>query len=67
MSDDGKRRRGGMSSYVNGGASKLVSAPRDFDDVGLVGGWSREQLVEMDARFCAAVERAIRRGLERPQ
>jgi hypothetical protein len=29
------------------------------------GCWSREQLVRMDAKFVAAMERAIKRGLER--
>src|SRR6516225_1872025 len=30
------------------------------------GGWPRAALMRMDARFCAAMERAIARGLERP-
>jgi len=30
----------------------------------LQGGWPREQLLEMDARFAAALERAFARGLE---
>ena len=29
--------------------------------------YSREELVRMDARFVAAIEAAIARGLERPQ
>jgi hypothetical protein len=29
------------------------------------GGWSREQLLDMDSRFAAALERAFELGLER--
>ena len=58
------QNRGQKSRYLNGSASLLVSrAPIDVDDGG---GWSREQLMQMDADFTAAVERAIARGLESP-
>jgi hypothetical protein len=31
----------------------------------VVGDYSRERLIKMDAKFCAAMERAIAHGLER--
>jgi hypothetical protein len=31
---------------------------------GTIGAWPRPQLVRMDARFCAALERAFKRGKE---
>jgi hypothetical protein len=31
----------------------------------IAGGWTREQLLCMDADFCAAMKHAIKRGLER--
>jgi hypothetical protein len=40
MSDDQRRRPGGMSRYLNGEQSKLIAQPRDFDDAGIVGQWS---------------------------
>ena len=58
------QNRGQKSRYLNGSASLLVSrAPIDVNDGG---GWSREELMRMDADFCAAVERAIAQGLESP-
>jgi hypothetical protein len=62
MSD--QRRQGAASRYLNGGASRLICDPRDCDDIGLVGCWEREKLIEMNERFVAAMERAIERGLE---
>jgi hypothetical protein len=53
-----------MSRYLNGASSKLVSDPRNFDDPGIIGSWSQEQLVTMNDRFVARVEWAFRRGLE---
>jgi hypothetical protein len=45
-------------------ASKL-SMEATMPDDAIVGGWPRERLIEMDADFCAAMTRAIARGLER--
>jgi len=54
--------RGQKSRHLNGGASLLVArAPIESDEIGV---WSREDLIRMDTDFCAAVERAIARGLE---
>jgi len=61
MSDDGKRRRGGASRYLNGGANSLMG-PSEPDDRLLP--YSREQLARMDARFTARLERAFRLGRE---
>ena len=44
--------------------SKLQAAESEPDDE-RVGDYTREALLMMDQRFCAAVERAISRGLER--
>jgi hypothetical protein len=60
------RKRGQASRYLNGSESKLVSNPRDFDDPGIIGLWSREQLICMDADFVAALEKAFRSGRESP-
>jgi hypothetical protein len=50
MSDDSKRRRGGMSRYLNGGENALVRRPpRPRENLEQVGGWSREQLLRMVA------------------
>jgi hypothetical protein len=63
MSD--QRRQGAVSRYLNGGRSKLLTQPRDYDDMHVNGSWTPEQLTRMDAKFTAAMERAIARGLER--
>jgi hypothetical protein len=63
MSDDINQRRGGRRIGVNG-SSKLVLAPRDYDDLNLVGQWPRERLEQMDAAFVARVEWAFRFGRE---
>lgn len=63
MSDHDQRRRGQSSRYLNGGTNALMRAPAQRGDE-LQGGWSREQLMKMDARFVAAVARAIARGKE---
>jgi hypothetical protein len=63
MSDQ-RRRQGAASRYLNGGASRLVSDPRDFDDAGIIGQWTQEQLTRMDADFVAEMERAFRSGKE---
>jgi hypothetical protein len=63
MSDDDKRRRGRPSRYLNGGTNALMRAPSAPGDE-LQGGWTREQLLRMDDRYVAAVEAAIRLGLE---
>jgi hypothetical protein len=66
MSDDQRRRPGGMSRYLNGASSKLVRRPpHPGENLELQGGWSHEQLERMDRKFVAAMERAIARGLER--
>ena len=62
MSDDSKRRRGRPALHQNGG-SLLVRAPSKPGNE-LQGGWTREQLLRMDGDFVAAVEAAIRLGLE---
>ena len=63
MSDDSKRRRGQPSRYLNGGANALTRAPNKPGDE-VHGGWTREQLLRMDAAFVRHVERAFRRGTE---
>jgi hypothetical protein len=57
------RKIGRTSRYVDGGTSKLASGgePEDAQQ----GAWLRKDLLKMDAKFCAAVERAFRLGLER--
>jgi len=57
------RKPGQASRYVGGGASKLASGGEPDD--AQQGGWSRSALLKMDAKFVAAMERAIKRGLER--
>jgi len=60
----GERKRVGQSSrYLNGGQNALMRAPNKPGDE-LQGGWTREQLLRMDDCFVAAVEVAIRLGLE---
>jgi hypothetical protein len=63
MSDDNRRRRGQPSRYLNGGTNALMRAPAQRGDE-LKGGWTREQLIRTDGDFVAAVEAAIRLGLE---
>ena len=48
-----------------GGAALAAAAAEPEPGDELVGNWSRAQLMKMDACFCAALERAIARGLER--
>jgi len=64
---NGERKRVGQSSrYLLGGSNSLMRAPPGRrENLEQNGGWSHEQLMWMDARFVAAVERAIARGLER--
>ena len=57
-----RRRRGRPARHQNGG-SLLVQAPSKPGDE-LQGGWSREQLLRMDDRFVATMERAIAAGQE---
>ena len=59
MSDDGKRPRA-RSRYM---CAAAASEPGDE----IAGGWSRKDLLRMNADFIAAVERAIALGLERAQ
>jgi hypothetical protein len=59
------RKPGQASRYLNGGGSLLARAPTEPDDA-QQGEWPRKKLLKMDAEFCAAMERAISRGLERP-
>ena len=66
MSDDSKRRRGGMSRYLNGGENALVRRPPRPRENLEQGTWTREQLLCMDDRFVVAVEAAFRSGLESP-
>jgi len=59
------RKRGQASRYLNGSENALVARPRHpGEDLEQVGAWSREQLVRMDGDFVAAVEAAIKLGLE---
>jgi hypothetical protein len=53
-----------VTRYGVGSPSKLASEPTMPDD-GRVGDYTRERLLAMDAAFCAAMARAIARGLER--
>jgi hypothetical protein len=57
------RKRGGQSRYLNGSESKLMRPSQPGDE--LQGAWTRKALLEMNARFVAAMEKAIARGLER--
>jgi hypothetical protein len=57
------RKRGQASRYLNGNESKLMRPSQPGDEI--AGGWTREQLLCMDADFCAAMNHAIKRGLER--
>jgi hypothetical protein len=59
-----RRKTGRISFHLEGGGSKLASEPFAPDDV-IAGQWSRERLIKMNARFCAAMVKAIERGLER--
>ena len=54
-----------VTRYTSGKVSKLAEADCPQDGDALAGGWSREALLDMDARFCERMERAIARGLER--
>jgi hypothetical protein len=59
------KRIGQASRYLNGGANALVRRPPNpGENLQQVGEWPRERLLKMDAQFCAAMERAIARGLE---
>jgi len=58
MSDDNKRRRGHGSLYLHGSENSLVRRPpHPGENLEQAGEWSLEQLVRMDSRFCAAMER----------
>ena len=57
------KKRGQASLYVGGGSSKLASGGEPDD--AQQGGWPRSVLLKMDAKFVAAMTRAIARGLER--
>ena len=66
MPDDQRRRRGGLSRYLNGGANNLTRRAAGVrENLEQNGGWPREQLADMNADFIAAMERAFDRGLER--
>jgi len=56
------KKRGQASLYVGGGSSKLASGGEPDD--AQQGAFSRKQLMRMNDRFVAAMERAIARGLE---
>ena len=58
------RKIGRTSFHLDGAGSKLAAAPTEPDDA-QQGGWPRAALLKMDARFCAAMARALARGLER--
>ena len=62
----GHNGRRAMPAAYKVGLSALAAAPCAPGDE-RCGDYSREQLLRMDAEFCAAVERAISAGLERPQ
>jgi hypothetical protein len=58
-------KRGQPSRYLNGGTSLLVRRPRNpGENLVQVGAWSREQLMRMNDRFVAAMERAFASGRE---
>jgi hypothetical protein len=48
------------------GTSKLANAEPERDD-GREGTWTRQQRIDMDLKFRAKLERALKRGCERPQ
>jgi hypothetical protein len=65
MSTNGSgRRRGRRSRYLNGGISALRRGTCQPSDA-VMGTWTADELARMNAKFCAAVESAIKRGLER--
>jgi len=67
MSDDSKRRRGGMSRYLNGGTNSLMRrAAGARQHLEQNGGWSYEHFVRLDSDFVSAVEAAFRSGRESP-
>jgi len=59
------KRVGQPSRYLNGGENSLVRRPPCPRESLEQGTWTPAQLVRMDADFCARMERAIKRGLER--
>jgi len=61
--DDSKRRRGQASRYLLGRENALMG-PSEPDD--RFGPYTPEQLIAMNDRFVAAVERAFRSGRESP-
>ena len=63
---NGERKRiGHVSNYLNGGENSLMRRPpRPGENLEQVGAWSREQLLRMNDCYVAAVEAAIRLGLE---
>jgi hypothetical protein len=64
MSSNGSgRKRGQQSRYLNGGISALLRGRAQPGDE-LEGTWTREELQRMHDRFVAAVEAAMRLGLE---
>jgi hypothetical protein len=64
-SANGKRSRGQPSRYLNGGQNALVRRPpHPGENLEQNGAWTREQLIEMDSRFVARMERAFKRGRE---
>jgi len=65
-SASGRKRVGQQSRYVNGGENSLVRRPpRPRENLEQIGAFTPAQLVRMEADFCARMERAIARGLER--
>jgi hypothetical protein len=57
-----RRNCGQASKYLNGAHNKLMIEGQPGDQQ--VGEWPRERLIKMDAKFCAAMERAFKRGHE---
>jgi hypothetical protein len=57
-----RRKCGQVSRYLNGGTNALMRETQPEDRQ--VGEWPRERLLKMDAKFCAAMERAFKRGRE---
>jgi hypothetical protein len=60
MSGDQQRRRG--SRYLNGGDNKLMRMPTEPDD--RFGPYTPEQLIKMDKKFTARLNRAFAKGRE---
>jgi hypothetical protein len=64
MSSSSAHGKRGRPLSTTNGRSKIALGEVQPDDR-QIGEWTRERLIRMDARFCAAMQAAIERGLER--